>query len=120
MKINGIDKGLSSTDLNFGDRYLTLDVVPSRGWVNHFEAIYQRYHSPAKREVRFANGCLIVKCPADELQAQIITLNGILKSVDEAIAEKIAAERQREADAERIEQENKKKADQVYDKLKFD
>ncbi|MEN4578198.1 hypothetical protein ABEH22_22725 [Pantoea agglomerans] len=120
MKIIGIEKGLSSKELDFGDRYLILDAVPGRTWASIFEKQYSNYHSPNKRKVTLQNDNLIVKCPADELQALIYTLNGIVKAVDEEIeAMRLRAEQQAQEQARR-EAEQKKKADDVYDNLNFD
>lgn len=120
MKITGIDKDLSSTELNFGDRYLTLDSVPNRSWSNIFEDKFQNHFSPNKRRVFIRNGCLVVQCPMDELQQQITLLNGIVKSVDEQLEASRLRAAQAAEEEQRLQDEQKNRANEAYGKLKFD
>ncbi|YCH28977.1 hypothetical protein M1D48_12250 [Erwinia sp. D4-22] len=120
MKITGIDKEFSSKDLGFGDRYLVLDSPPGRTWINLFQEAYANYFSPNKKNAFIKNGYLVVQCPADELQEQINILNKIVRSADEKInAIKLRAEQEAQERA-RLDAEMRKKADDVYDNLKFE
>lgn len=119
MKIIGIDRDRSSDDLNFGDRYLILDEVPSRTWTNFFEDSYRNYFSPMKRKAYLKESYIVVQCPFSELQDQITCLGKIVSSTNERFeAWREAALREAE-ERERSQEEQKKIADEAYKNLKF-
>ncbi|AXH43478.1 hypothetical protein MZUP3_790 [Erwinia phage vB_EhrS_49] len=120
MKITGIEKSLSSTDLNFGDRYLTLDGVPSRTWVNLFEDAYKNYFSPNKPKVQVTNTWLVVSCPLNDLQSHINTLTGLIQRVNEQVVSMRQQAERKAQEQSMLDSENKRKADEAYNKLKFD
>ena len=120
MKIIDIQRELSSSNPDFGARYLILDSVPFQNWIQLFEATHRQTFDMMKRSISIQGIYLIVECPMEELQYQIKTLNEICSKTDSALQEiKDRETKEREESNLRAEAE-RKKANDSFDNLKFD
>lgn len=119
MKIIGIDSNRSSTEQGMGDRYLQLDRYPAPGWDPFFNEVHTHNMSMSKRRVRVEGNYLVVNCALDEIQNQIKELQEQILEATKNFTE-YDAQSKREVEAkEAALKEQRKEADNVFNKLKF-
>ncbi|MEP8837745.1 hypothetical protein ABKV41_16345 (plasmid) [Enterobacter roggenkampii] len=120
MKIIDIERELSSSNPDFGARYLILDSVPHQNWINLFEATHRQTFDMMKRAIRIQGNYLIVECPMQELQYQIKSLNELCSKTDSSLQAIQEREKQEREESQLRAEAEQKKANDSYDKLKFD
>ena len=120
MKIIDIDRKMTKTEDGMVERYLELDGIPPPGWADIFENIHRNDMDMQKRRISVSNKWIVVICPLEEIQRQIVALNRLCELADREYIE--IHEQRNAAKQAAADQKAKvdKKANDFFDGLKFD